>query len=259
MQACMRRSRPVISIFALLVFVLFAVPAHADRMALWKIVSQQCMPHFEKGEAPLPCERIETGGGGDSGYAYLKDIVGIAQMLTIPVRRLTGIEDPALLAPDAPDYFADAWEAKRFVEMHLGRELPREAVVIAINSQYARSQDQMHLHVDCVDKDVAAALASHSGGWDDHFGAMTIELKGRRYWARRLDSEDLSGVSPFQLLAREIDGARAEMGQWSLAAIGANLSGRPGFILLADRRESGRGGHAEDLQDHDCLIKGPKT
>ncbi len=44
------------------------------------------------------------------------------------------------------------------------------------------------------------------------------------------------------------------MGDYSLAAIGANFDGKPGFILLADRVSPEEGGHAEDLQDHDCAI-----
>ena len=83
---------------------------------------------------------------------------------------------------------------------------------------------------------------------------MTIDLKGRRYWARKLESDDLSGASPFLLLAEGIDGAKTEMGLWSLAAVGANFSGKPGFILLADRAEPPAGGQAEDLQDRDCAI-----
>jgi CDP-diacylglycerol pyrophosphatase len=257
----MRVRNRAVSLFvsALALAVLFVLPAHADRMALWKIVHDKCVVHFEAGEGPAPCDSVDLTGGEDGGVALLKDLNGVAQMLAISTRRVTGIEDPALLEPAAPRYFAAAWAGRAQVEAHLHRPLPREAVAIAINSEFARSQDQLHLHVDCVDKDVAAALASKSGALDAQFRPMAVELKGRRYWARRLDSTDLSGVSPFRLLADGIDGAKGEMGLWSLAAIPASFSGSPGFILLADRSESGRGGHAEDLQDHDCLITGPKS
>jgi CDP-diacylglycerol pyrophosphatase len=63
----------------------------------------------------------------------------------------------------------------------LGRELPREAASIAVNSQVARTQDQLHLHIDCVDSDVARALLDHNN-IDFHWREMTIALKGRRYW-----------------------------------------------------------------------------
>jgi CDP-diacylglycerol pyrophosphatase len=232
-------------------------PAHADRNALWNIVTLECIPHFEKAEAPAPCEGVDVTGGEDRGYVYLKDRVGVAQMLTLPIHRISGIEDPALLALDEPNYFAAAWNARANVERHLRRSLPREAIGVAVNSMLRRSQDQLHFHVDCLDKDVAAALASYQGALDDQFRPMTVELKGRRYWARRVDSADLSDVSPFRLLADGIEGAKDEMGSWSLAAVGADFSGKPGFILLADRTELIGGGHAEDLQDHDCVIMAP--
>jgi CDP-diacylglycerol pyrophosphatase len=72
-----------------------------------------------------------------------------------------------------------------------------EAVALAINSRYARSQNQLHVHVDSV---------------------------------------------------------RAHLGAMSLGVIGADFAGRRGFILLADVFSLEGGGHAEDLQDHDCAI-----
>ena len=91
-----------------------------------------------------------TSMAASKGVAILKDLVGIAQMLAIPTRRITGIEDPQMLAPDAPPVFAVAWGAKTLVEARLDRALPREAVGLAINSKWARSQDQLHVHVDCM-------------------------------------------------------------------------------------------------------------
>jgi len=241
------------AICALLVVI--ASPAHADRMALWTIVHDQCVPHLSAGEAPKPCDEVDLS----AGVAYLKDLNGVAQMLAIPTNRVTGIEDPALLAPDAPNYFATAWNARRDVEAHLGRPLAREAVAITINSMFSRSQDQLHLHVDCLDKSVAAALAEDQASIDAKWLVMTTALNGRRYWARRADSAGLADISPFKSIADEIPGAREEMGLWSLAAVGASFAGKPGFILLADHAELTAGGHAEDIQDHACAIAGPKS
>ena len=69
-----------------------------------------------------------------------------------------------------------------------------------------------------------------------------------------VDSADLRDVAPLKLLADGLEGARTQMGAYSLAAIGATFDGRPGFILLADEFSLEGGGHAEDLQDHDCAI-----
>jgi CDP-diacylglycerol pyrophosphatase len=249
-------TRSVSSLLAIAALaVLSAHPARADRNLLWNIVNFKCLRHLAKAEAPIPCDSVDVSTGWDRGVAFLKDFDGVARMLAIPTHRVTGIEDSALLAPEEPNYFASAWAKGRpAVEWRLRRALPREAVAITVDSMASRSQDQLYLQIDCIDKDVAAALASYPGALDAQWRPMTIDLKGRRYWARKLESADLSDVAPFPLLADGIDGAKTEMGLWSLTAVGANFSGKPGFVLLADRAESNAGGHAEDLQDRDCAI-----
>jgi hypothetical protein len=124
----------------------------------------------------------------------------------------------------------------------------------AINSQWARSQQQLHVHVDCIAVPVIKALAEYAPAFDSQWRAMTVSLQGRDYFARRLDSADLVDVAPLKLLADGVEGARSNMGAYSLAAVGATFDGKPGFVLLADPFSLEGGGHAEDLQDHDCAI-----
>jgi CDP-diacylglycerol pyrophosphatase len=231
-----------------------AAPALADRMALWNIVHGQCAPHAEAGQGPAPCERVDLAGGEENGVALLKDLVGIAQFLAIPLRRVTGIEDPSLLDPAAPDYFAFAWRARDALAARLGHPLAREATAIALNSEFARSQDQFHLHVDCLDAGVAAALAEQESAIDETWRPMVAPLKGRVYWVRRALGDDLAGVRPLNLLAEGVPDAQAHMDLATLAVVGANFAGKPGFILLADHAELTAGGHAEDLLDHDCAL-----
>jgi CDP-diacylglycerol pyrophosphatase len=246
--------------FAIAATIVLAVqPALADRSLLWNIVNLKCLRHLTKSEAPIPCDSVDVSAGWDRGVALLKDSDGVARMLAIPTQQVSGIEDPALLTPEEPNYFASAWAARSAVEWRLRVHLPRDAVVITVDSMPASNQDQLYLRVDCIDKDVAASLASYSGALDTEWRIMAFDLKGRRYWARKLESSDLSDVSPFRLLADGISGARTDMGLWSLAAVGANFSGAPGFILLADHAEPAAGGHAEDLQDRDCAIARSKS
>lgn len=239
---------------ALALAAIAAQPARADRLALWNIVHGQCAAHAEAGQGPAPCERIDLAHGDDQGVALLKDLVGVAQFLAIPTRRVTGVEDPFVLDPAAPDYFAFAWSARDALAARLGSTLPREDVSIAINSAFARSQDQLHLHLDCLDKDVAAILQRDLGSFDETWRPMAEPLKGRVYWARRVVSDDLSGVRPLALLADGVPDAKTHMADESLIAIGARFAGKPGFALLADRAELTQGGHAEDLQDHNCAV-----
>jgi len=238
------------------VLVMSSLPARADPNALWRIVHDGCTPHFEAGEGPKPCEAVDWNGGVAEGVAILKDLNGVAQMLAIPTRRISGVEDSQMLAPDAPPVFADGWKAKTLVEARLGgRSLPREAVALAINSRYARSQDQLHVHVDCVRVDVVEALKGYAPALDDEWRAMTVPLGGRVYFARRLLSDDLSHDEPvLRLIADGLPNAKTHMAATSLAVVGAAYDGKPGFILLADLFTLEGGGHAEDIEDHNCAV-----
>ncbi|HXZ18049.1 MAG TPA: CDP-diacylglycerol diphosphatase [Roseiarcus sp.] len=238
------------------VLVLSSLPAHADPNALWRFVHDGCAPHFEAGEGPRPCEAVDWNGGVAEGVAILKDLNGVAQMLAIPTRRISGVEDPQMLAPDAPPVFADGWKAKALVEARLGgRSLPREAVALAINSQYARSQDQLHVHVDCVRVDVIEALQAYAPALDAEWRAMTVPLDGRVYFARRIDSNDLLQHEPLlRLVADGLPEAGARMGAVSFAVVGAEFEGKPGFVLIADLFSLEGGGHAEDIEDHNCSV-----
>ena len=242
------------SCLAAICAALSATPARAEPDALWRIVHDACLPHVKEGEGPKPCETVYPNGGLAEGVAILKDRVGVAQMLAIPTRRISGIEDPQMLEPDAPKVFADGWKARTLVEARLGTELPREAIALAINSQWARSQDQLHVHVDCVAESVMRTLAGYRSALDDRWRPMTVPLKGRVYFARRLDSRDLEEVHVLPLLADGLEGAKGHLGDYGLAAVGADFDGTPGFVLLADSFSLEGGGHAEDIEDHDCAI-----
>ena len=248
--------------FALAVFATFVVAAPivatraADRLALWRIVHEKCVPDEETNASPAPCETVDLSTGEDKGVAILKDINGVAQFLAIPTKRIEGIESPAILESGAPNYWRSAWAARTAMEKRLSKPLPREAVGLAINSSVGRSQDQLHIHVDCVAPATSAALAVHLGELTNEWRPLSFDLAGHRYVARRLDSADLSDADPFHLLADGDDSARQNMGLETLVAIGAHFADRVGFILLADRADPAAGdmAHGEDLLDHSCAV-----
>ena len=216
----------------------------ADPDALWKIVAGRCVPNAQAGD-PAPCVAVAPD------WAVLKDINGATQYLLIPTARITGIEDPALLAPNAPNYFAAAWQARSHVEARAGHPLPRDAIALAVNPPGARSQDQLHIHVDCIRPDVREAVRSLPAG--PGWTPLPAPLAGQRYQAMRLDAAALD-ANPFALLAGGVPGARQAMGQYTLAVLGS----ADGFVLLAGRIGEDGGGHGEDLQDHACALARPQ-
>jgi CDP-diacylglycerol pyrophosphatase len=228
-----------------------------DRMALWHVVHDQCVVDQKTNQSPSPCETVNLTGGENHGYAILKDRKGKTQFLLIPTKQIAGIESPEILSPDAPSYWQAAWEARKYVIERLGHELPRGALGMAINSSIHRGQDQLHIHIDCIQSDVLTQVGRRADEVPQEWSELTFDLSGRRYMAKRVNSADLEGVNPFQLLAQGIEAARMDMSRETLAVIGARFAdGHDGFILLSDRVDPATGydAHGEDLLDHACAI-----
>jgi CDP-diacylglycerol pyrophosphatase len=156
-----------------------------------------------------------------------------------------------------PNYFADAWHARRFVDEQAHKALPRDDISLAINSVYGRSQNQLHIHIDCVRADVRDALRQREHDIRDEWSALDVKLGGHTYLARRLVTSDLTSVNPFQLLADGVPRAAHDMGAEILVVVGAAFSdGQDGFYLLSDHADGAPGdrGNGEELQDHSCAV-----
>jgi CDP-diacylglycerol pyrophosphatase len=246
---------PCVTMVAAAVAALLAVAVSraANPNALWNIVSGACVPHQRDGEGPRPCVLVDL----DRGYAVLKDLVGETQFLMIPTVRIGGMESPELLAPDAPSYWADAWAARSFVVARAGRALAPDEIGLAINSVSGRSQNQLHIHVDCIRPDVRATLRDRLAGIGESWAPLPVAFAGHTYLARRIGQPTLDGVDPFRLLAEGVPTARADMAHETMVLTGAALpDGRSGFILLADHADAATGdvGSGEELLDHACAL-----
>jgi CDP-diacylglycerol pyrophosphatase len=234
--------------------------AAADPDVLWKIVNGQCVVEETKANNPAPCAEVDLAGGPDRGFAVLKDLAGLTQYLVIPTRRIEGIESPELLAPNAPNYWQDAWQARRFVIAAAAAPLARDDIGLAVNSRFARSQDQLHIHVDCMQPDVKEALHDHAAEIGEAWSPLDASLAGNRYVVRRLAGTELGDSDPFRLLADGLADAREHMGEETLVVTGTIFGdGSPGFYLLSDRTDLAAGHRAggEQLLDHACALAKP--
>jgi len=228
-----------------------------DPNALWTIVHDRCVPNQLAHGDPKPCAEVDLQNGAEHGYAVLKDLHGATQYLLIPTQRIVGIESPELLAPDAANYFADAWNARSFVEKTLGHALPVDVLSLAVNSKLARTQNQLHIHIDCIRPDVRATLDKLRAGIGDTWAPLAEPVGGYGYWAMRVMGLTLAAHNPFRLLAQGVPGARADMQLRTLVVVGMRFEEEaPGFVILQDRADLlhfdfGAGAR---LQDHDCAL-----
>lgn len=212
--------------------------------ALWYIVNDSCVKNQQMDGTPAPCEYVDL----NAGYVVYKDIRGKTQYLVMPTKRISGIESPFVLAPGAVNYWQYAWDARKYVFKRAGKELPRRDIGLAINSPYGRSQNQLHIHIDCVRPEVIRTIVAHEDEFSSKWSTLDFGHGIESYRVRRLDSPDLAGANPFVLLADEI----GDISHSTLAVIGLD----DGFLLLADTADPAHGdrAHSEELLDHNCKV-----
>jgi CDP-diacylglycerol pyrophosphatase len=222
----------------------------AERDQLRTIVQQRCVPHWVETHNPAPCVSVQLSGDGPDaqGFAVLADRKGGAHYLLIPTRSISGIESPEARASLAPNYFDAAWEARGVLNAAAGRELHWSEVGLAVNSVHARSQDQLHLHIECLGQaiyDVIRANADRIG-----YSWSAIRVNGWDYQATRVMGIALGAQNPFEILAERLPGAKDSMADYTLLVAGADFGDGPGFVLLAGVGVPG----AERLLDSSCRV-----
>ncbi|MDQ0475234.1 CDP-diacylglycerol diphosphatase [Labrys wisconsinensis] len=204
--------------------------------------------------SPLPC--LTVGGEAPWGYAVLRPPWGGSEAIVVAAAPIAGIETPALREPGAAALWQAAWQAQRFVTPVLGHDLPRTAIGMAVNSRHSRSQDRLHIHVDCFEASYQRALTERQDEITEQWTRFAVPLEGHRYWVRRVAGTDLAGINPVALLADGLPQAAANMRAMTLAVAGARFrDGSEGFYLLADHANlpRGDGASAEELLNHSCV------
>src|SRR5579871_1941315 len=110
---CIKTASVVSAAVALMVSTAFAAYAmELRRMALWQVV-RACVADYKLTGAPFPCLDVNLSGGEELGSVILRPPLSDDTILA-PTRRITGIEDPFLQSPQAPNYFDAAWRARAF-------------------------------------------------------------------------------------------------------------------------------------------------
>ena len=220
--------------------------------ALWRVVHDLCVPDRQLTGMSAPCLAVDLAGG----VAVIKDPAHKTQILLVPTARITGIEDRALLAPAAPNYWRAAWRAKSLFQRRMPHKIPPPDLAIAVNSRFGRTQNQLHFHIDCVRPRVRDQLAAGQSAIGQRWSTFPSPLGWLRYRVMRLRGAQLDGSNLFALLAAD-RGAASHMDQETLVLIGARFTdGSSGYYLLSHRADLAHDDLAsgEALLDHSCAV-----
>jgi CDP-diacylglycerol pyrophosphatase len=219
----------------------------ADRDTLWKIIHDRCHAGYQRTGAYAPCASVDE----NSGTALYKDDTGPYQYLLLPLARVTGIEDPALEVPTGHHYLYDAWAGRTLVTSRFNNTLPESDILLTINPQIARTQDQLHIHISCASPATAAALktvdATRYGDWKP----LSTQLNDHTYQALAITADTLKSKNLFQDIHAKVTGDGEQMGHATVAV--ANVAPDQ-FLLLVAEGTADQPIAAETLQDHNCSL-----
>ncbi|WP_435928968.1 CDP-diacylglycerol diphosphatase [Dryocola sp. BD613] len=214
---------------ALLVVVaawLLSIRANSD--ALWKIVSEQCVPGQQQRHDPAPCLAVNL----DKRFVIFKDAKGPLHNLLMPTEKMTGIESPEVQQPDAPNFFYQAWQERGRLKQMAGKPISDRYLGLAINSWYGRSQNQLHIHLACLYPEVYQALNRQEGRIGNSWQPLGEKLKGHDYLAMKMPAGAFEQQDPFKLLHAYVQQQGDDIAKYGLA-VAAN--GQGDIVLLANR------------------------
>jgi len=189
------------------------------------------VPNGQAQPSPGPCVRVTPH------YAVLADRKGGAHFLLIATDAVSGIEDPAVLAPASTNYFEAAWESRDQLDPVVGHPLVRESIGLAINSARARGQDRLHIHIECLRPRLQQYLQSAAASIGEHWAPLPSP--DFPYLALRVRGETLRDANPIALLAAGEPAARQDMGAYTIVVAAMSFDDGPGFIVLAGRTAEG--------------------
>ncbi|WP_149138928.1 CDP-diacylglycerol diphosphatase [Cupriavidus campinensis] len=216
------------------------------RNGLWRNVQARCLTAGAPRHAD--CAVVDR----DRGLVLYKDAVGASHYLVIPDHPVTGVEDPRVWTGTRPDGWAFGWEERQIVARAVGKPVPDTLIGLAVNSRASRSQDQLHIHLDCI-SGAAQKFLSQSGitpAW------RAFTFAGKRVLAKRVPvDQPVLAFNPF-------DEVRGDMGTAPGTAIapqdrGIFLAYTGGSFVVVDEPVDlapGNNGHASDFLDRRCKL-----
>ncbi|GJE42894.1 CDP-diacylglycerol diphosphatase [Methylobacterium soli] len=231
-----------------------AAPACAlpdpSRNVLW-VALQGCLIAKRTTGRAFPCLSVDLGDRDRPGTAILRAPGAPTHLVVMPTGDVPGLEAPELQRPAGNAYWRAALAARPRVTVALNGRLPVEEVGMAVNSAGGRSQDQLHIHLDCLQASVRLALQNHAARVTSGWAPFPVPLQGRRFLAMRVRAAEAEAFNPFAALAH-LPGHATDLRAVALAVASTPRNDpEPGFIILANRAHGSFAG--ELLLDHACM------
>ena len=131
-------------------------PQEVDNQLI-KLVNECVLAVRNNKTWPNYCMKISLNR--ESNYTVLNPKDGLGKLLLLPNNNIHGVEDTRLFEQFTPSYFYLAWENRYLIEKKLKRNLgytvhlKSQDYVFSLNAVQSRTQDRLHIHMTCINKD----------------------------------------------------------------------------------------------------------
>lgn len=231
------------------VFSTFNVSA-ADPDFLWKTINEKCVPDYNTSGQYAPCTLVDE----KEGTVIYKADGGNFKFLLLPIKKITGIEDPSLLSDSTKPYFYQAWLSRALLSFELAElkgAVSEKSISLALNAINSRSQNQLHIHISCLSP-TASAIIRHvdmsqfGSEWTD----FPKPFHGHNYSARKLTLDELRTANVFKIVDERVKQKGFEMKYTTIGLV--NLDKDTFLLLTSSGNEGLKVGAEGDLQDQSC-------
>lgn len=228
--------------------------AQADDQNSLETSLKGCLDQYQMNGYSGDCRLIDS----DAGFAILKTrTAGDNHFLLLPLDKLTGVEDPGTLSPAymrrESSLFFSAWQSRSFVLEYLrqqGKKLSEKNISLAINAEFSRSQNYLHIHISCLAQLTLNSLNDiniSNMGW----GWGKYDLKNKydtkiNYDVRKISASDFKSENVFDLVH---DKYKNNIDTVEITVVPA---AEHAFLLLTHQSSVMFPVAAEELQDHHC-------
>jgi CDP-diacylglycerol pyrophosphatase len=200
---------------------------------------------------PFPCLSVEPDKADRPGTAVMRAPGSPSHVIVMPVRDIVGIEAPELRHQIGNILWRESLASRRHVVEALNGAITIDDVGIAVNAEGGRSQDHLHIHLDCLGRSVHTAVLTSAQHINGDWTLLPHKLQGSRFFAMRTKAVDAERFNPFDAVQTlPSRGSRPNEITFVAISTGPDDPDR-GHLLLAFRAP---GGHSEKLLDHACLI-----
>lgn len=202
-----------------------------DPNALWSVVHTLCVPVSYLGGA-FPCLKVDRS----AGYAVIRSpSSSMPDILITPTSYIEGVESLTALHGTYPNLWKAGWMSRELLGEAVHRHLAWNDVVLAVNSKLTRSQDHLHLHLGCINRQVEALISAEARRDGADWRKISLGAYMPEVFIKFLTADAIE-TDLFALIDREIPGRQNLADSQTIALAGVVGSSKPGFALMVTLR-----------------------